>query len=93
MKENEDTYKLLVSSKEPLIFLDRLSKLISDKMYEALSNNSKLSKSKSLKFDIDFFTFGMIYQVLGYFRGESEYSLEDISKYSKKLFKNCFVEI
>ena len=93
LKENEDTYKLLVSSKEPLIFLDRLSKLISDKMYEALSNNSKLSKSKSLKFDIDFFTFGMIYQVLGYFRGESEYSLEDISKYSKKLFKNCFVEI
>ncbi len=93
LKENEDTYKLLVSSKEPLIFLGRLSKLITDKMYEALSNNSKLSKSKSLKFDIDFFTSGMIYQVLGYLRGESEYSLEDISKYSKKLFKNCFVEI
>lgn len=92
LKTNEDTYKLLVSSKEPLIFLNKLGKLITDKLYETLSNNAKVSKSPSLKFDIDFFTFGVVYQVLNYFDGTSKYSLDDISEYSKKLFIRCFVD-
>lgn len=93
LKKNEDTYKLLLSSREPLLFLDKLRKLITDKLYEALNNNHKFAKSPSLKFDIDFFTSGVIYQVLYYFKGTSEYSLEEISQYSKQLFRKCFMDI
>jgi AcrR family transcriptional regulator len=93
LKNNEDTYKLLVSSKEPFIFLDRLSSLITNKLHEALSSNSKLAKSKTLKFNIDFFTFGVISQVLEYFKETSEYSLDEICEYSKELFKKCFSDV
>lgn len=93
LKENEDTYKLLVSSKEPLMFLEKLNKLITNKLYETLSSSSKFSKSNSLKFDISFFAFGVVNQVLEYFKGDSEYSLDKIFEYSKKLFKKCFLDI
>lgn len=90
LKENESTYRLLLSSKEPLHFLDKLNRSISDKLYVSLSCNQKLSKSDSLKFNIAFFTDGIVNQVLKYFNGTSEYSLDEISLNSKKIFKTFF---
>lgn len=91
LKENEDLYKMLLSSKEPLIFLERIRHLINDKLYNALILNSKVYKSNSLKFDISFFTDGIIYQVIRYFIYDIEYTLDDISKYMKKYFKILFI--
>ena len=45
---------------------------------------SKSTKSGSLKFDVAFFTDGVVNQVLKYFNGSSEYTLDNISSYSKK---------
>ena len=44
---------------------------------------------KELKFNVSFFTDGIIYQVLKYFNG-TDLSLDDISDYSKLMFKNIF---
>lgn len=90
LEKNEETYRLLLSSKEPLMFLEKLNKLISNKLYNALSNNIKIKKSQSLKFDIAFFTDGIVNQVLRYFKGTSECSLDEICEYSKILFKEIF---
>lgn len=91
LKKNEAIYRLLLSSREPLIFLERLNRSILNKLYTSLSNNSKLKNSKSLKFDIAFFTDGIVNQVLRYFNGTSDYSLNEINSYSKKVFKILFV--
>lgn len=91
LKENEDIYRLLLSSKEPLIFLEKLKRSILDKLYNALSNNKKLYKSETLKYDITFLTDGIVNQVLRYFKGTSEYSLEEICKNTKNIFKKMFL--
>jgi len=90
LKENEEIYRLLLSSKEPLIFLEKLNRSILEKLYNSLSNNPKFSKSESLKFDIAFFTDGIVNQVLKYFKGASEYSLDEICENTKKSFSQFF---
>lgn len=90
LKENEDIYRLLLSSREPLHFLKRLNRSILDKLYNFLKTCPKIAKSESLKFDISLFTDGVVNQVLKYFNGSSDYSLDDISSYSKKIFDKLF---
>lgn len=90
LEENENIYRLLLSSKDPLIFLSELSTDISNKLYIVLSNNLKLSDKKSLLFDISFFTGGIIYQILKYFNNDSNYSLQEINAYAKKLVTILF---
>ncbi len=92
LKENEEIYKMLLVSKEPLLFLGKLSHLIKEKLYNALITNSETHKSNSLKFDISFFTDGILNQVLKYFTENSEYSLDDICRYMKKYFAILFIE-
>lgn len=86
LKEHEDIYRLLLSSNAPLIFLQKLNYLISDKLYNSLNNNTNFKKLDSLKFDIVFFTDGIINQVLRYFNNTSTYSLDEIAEKSKKIF-------
>lgn len=83
-------YRLLLSSKEPLHFLERLNRSILDKLYNFLKTCPKIAKSESLKFDISLFTDGVVNQALKYSNGSSDYSLDDISSYSKKIFDKLF---
>lgn len=53
-------------------------------IFHIIYNCPKLAKSESLKFDVAFFTDGVVNQVLKYFNGSSEYTLDNISSYSKK---------
>ena len=81
---------MLLSYQAPLIFLEKLNSSILDKLYTFLSNCPKLAKSESLKFDVAFFTDGVVNQVLKYFNGSSKYTLDNISSYSKKIFNILF---
>ena len=92
LKKNENIYKLFISSKESLMFLSKLNDDISNKIYISLKDNSKFSKDAYLEFKVIFFTDGIINQVLRYFNGTVEYSLDDINASSKKLFKIIFEE-
>ena len=93
LKENEETYRMILSSNIPYIFLKKLNGLLHTKLYDTLNSYPSIHKSKSLNFDISFFTNGMISQFLNYFRNPNfEYSLDDISKYMKKYFKMIFID-
>ena len=90
LKENQDMYKLLLSSNEPQIFLKKLNHLISEELYNSLNNNSNFKKSDTLKFKIAFFTDGIVSQVLNYFTARSDYSLDEICMNAKNIFKSLF---
>lgn len=90
LKENEEIYRLLLSSKEPLLFLEKLNNSILDRLYSSLVNNINLEKNKTLKFNITFFTDGIINHVLKYFNGTSDYSLDEICEYLKEIFVTLF---
>lgn len=90
LKRNEDMYRLLLSSDEPQVFLKKLNRSILEKMYNSINNNSNFKNSDILKFEVAFFTDGIINQVLNYFTGRSEYSLDEICENSKAIFQILF---
>lgn len=92
LKKNEEVYHMLLGSKEPLIFLNKLGILINEKVYDNVLRNCKDIKKESLKFGISFFVDGIISQLLKYFSGNTEYSLDDINYYMKSYFKVLFLK-
>ena len=90
LKFNEQTYHLLLSSSAPRSFLDKLNIIVYKKLYASLKNVSKNSSVEQLKFDVHFFTDGIINQVLRYFTGSTVFPLDDISGYAKRILKQFF---
>lgn len=92
LKKNEDMYRLLLASNEPQVFLKKLKYSILDKLYNSIHNNSNFKNSNSLKFEIVFFTDGIVSQVLNYFTSKSDYSLDEIFKNTKNIFIILFLK-
>ena len=92
LEENEDLYRLLLSSKEPQLFLEKLTRLILEKIYNSINGNTNFRISNSLKFDISYFTDGIISQILKYFNGTTEYNLDEICENSKRIFEMLFAK-
>lgn len=89
LKKNEKTYRLFLSSEAPRTFLVKLNNLVYDKLYTCLTSLNTKVPEKELTFNLSFFTDGIVYQILKYFNG-TDLSLDDISDYSKLMFKNIF---
>ncbi len=87
LKDNEETYKLLLSANESLLFLEKLKKIAGDKIYDALKNTYT---DKYLEINISFFLNGILMEVLKYFRNESSYSLDELLVNMKKWFEKIF---
>lgn len=92
LKENEDMYRLLLASDEPQVFLKKLNHSILEKLYNSIKNNPNFKNSDSLKFELSFFTDGIINQVLKYFTSMSDYSLDEICKNTKNIFIILFLK-
>ena len=75
LKDNEQTYKLLLSANESLIFLEKLKNIAIQKIYDALKDEYI---DKYLELNISFLINGILTEILKYFRNESIYSLDDI---------------
>lgn len=88
LKKNEKIYRMLLSSNEPLIFLEKLKKMASRKILFALQNLSL--KNKYLELDVSFFMNGIITEFLKYFRDESDYTLEELYENTIKWFEQIF---
>ena len=69
----------------------KLNHSILDKMYNAINNNPNFKNSASLKFEIAFFTDGVVSAVLNYFTSRSEYSLDEICENTKEIFMVLFL--
>ena len=87
LKDNEETYRLLLSANESLLFLEKLKKIAGHKIYDALKDNYI---DNYLELNISFFLNGMLMEVLKYFRNESQYSLDDLLVNMKKWFEKVF---
>lgn len=87
LKENEETYKLLLSADDSLLFLEKLKNIASQKIYDALKN---YTTDKYLKLSLSFFMDGMITELLKYFRNESDYTLDELLFNIKKWFACIF---
>ncbi len=84
LKENEETYKLLLTTNDSLLFLDKLKKIASQKIYDALKYTSK---DKYLSLTISFLMNGIMLEILKYFRNENSYSLDELLINIKKWIK------
>ncbi len=87
LKENENTYKMLLSSNEPIIFFDKIRKKFITNTYEIVKNTSN---DKYLKLDISFYVDGLVSQILKYFRANEGYTLDEIGDNMKKWIKKLF---
>ena len=87
LKENEQTYKLLLSANESLLFLEKLKNNASQKVYDALKN---IYSDKYLKLNISFFMNGLLVEILEYFRNESDFSLDDLLFNMNRWFEKLF---
>ena len=87
LKENEETYKLLLSADESLLFLEKLKRVVSEKIYNALKDSYN---DNYLTLNISFFVNGVMMELLKYFRKESIYSLDDLLVNMKKWFEKLF---
>lgn len=88
IKNNEDIYKMLLSSNGSLIFLEHLKKLAGEKIYYAMQNITK--DNKYLELDLNFYMDGVISELIKYFREQSDYSLDEIFVNGKKWFEKIF---
>ena len=82
LKKNEDVYKMLLVSNGSIIFLEELKKLAGEKIYFALKDIIK--NNEYLKLDINFYMDCVISELIKYFRGQSDYSSDELLVNSKK---------
>ncbi len=87
LKQNEETYKLLLTANESILFLDKLEKIAGEKIYDALKN---ISNQKYLDLSISFLMDGITIEVVKYFRKQSKYSLEELHWNTKQWFQKIF---
>ena len=87
LKDNEQTYKLLLSADESLLFLEKLKNIASKKIYDALKD---IYLDKNLPINISFFMNGILMEFLKYFRNESNYSLDEILENIINWFEKLF---
>ena len=87
LKDNEKTYKLLLSANEALSFLEKLKHIASQKIYDALKTDCS---DKYLELNVSFFINGVMTEILEYFRNESSYSLDELLFNMKNWFEKIF---
>ncbi len=89
LEDNEELYKMMLSSDEALLFTNKLNKIMKKNLSEFLC--SKNIKDKDLS--INFFVDGTINLFIKYFRNEINVSLSELYIYIINIFKVIFKEI
>lgn len=74
LKTNDELYKMILSSDEPLIFMNRLSKM----MNSHLNHFFESQDIKNLSLKVSFFVDGTISLFVKYFRNDIDTSLNDL---------------
>lgn len=87
LKENEELYKMILSSDEPLLFMNRLNRM----MNKHLNDFFLEKQNKDINLTITFFVNGSIILFIKYFRGEINTSLDELKIFIKKNYKKLFL--
>lgn len=84
LKENEYIYSMILSSPNAIIYADRIVNLLRKKL------DISLNKKPPHELDLIFYTYGCTNLYIKHFRGEIDYSLDEINTYMKSLVKKMF---
>ena len=87
LKDNEETYKLLLVANDTLLFLEKLEKIAYQKIYDALKN---IYTDNYFELNLSFFMNGVLLEILKYFRNESKYNLDELLICMKIWFEKIF---
>lgn len=79
LKDNEELYKKLLKSNDPVMIMSKLS----TSFYDAFKNAFK-SRKKDFDIALHFCTDGAVILLIKYFRGESNFTLNEIKEYVNK---------
>ena len=88
LKENEDMYKMILTSRDPLVFLEKLNTMLQENLilYLKKSNNKN-----AIEINVSFYVDGVLNQALRYFKGIASYDLDGLNIYMKNWFKLLFL--
>ena len=87
LKDNEKTYKMLLSADESVLFLKQLKENATHKIYEALKD---ICTDKYIELSVSFLMNGLLVEIIKYFRNESKYSLDQLFYNMEKCFEKLF---
>lgn len=85
LEANEELYRMILSSDEPLLFMNRLNKMMNKHLTDFFNN-----RSDEQLLNINFFVDGTIHLFIKYFRNEIDISLEELYLYVINIFKQIF---
>ncbi|MCI8778858.1 MAG: TetR/AcrR family transcriptional regulator [Bacilli bacterium] len=88
LKENEKIYSMLLSSNDPMLFSNRLSKTINKYILSLL----KETKHENLELKVSFYTDGCMHLIIKHFRKEINNSLDDLNIFMKEAFRGLFIK-
>lgn len=87
LKNNDDLYRKLLQSNDPIMFINRLSKKLYTIFTKTLNSNDKDSELK-----INFYIYGTLALLIKYYRNEINYSLDDIKIYLKEILEKQILQ-
>ena len=88
LKENENMYKMILTSREPLVFLEKLNNMLQENL---LLYFKKTNNKKATRLNISFFVDGVLNQALRCFKSDDFYSLDELNTYMRKWFNMLFL--
>ena len=86
LEKNEDIYRMILASNDPLIYTLELHHIITATVKEALKDKN----IKNLDLNVSLFIDGCIAIIINYFRGNVSYTLSDINNFMHETFKKLF---
>ena len=83
LRENEDMYRTLLRSREPLLFIEKLSNMFTKR----LANFNIFQGTNYGDLIVTFFTYGCVNLFVRYFMGDLDCSLNNIGDFIKGMIK------
>ena len=83
LKDNEDMYRTLLRSREPLLFIEKLSNMINKRLIDF----NMFVETNYSDLIVTFFTYGCVNLFVRYFMGDLKCSLDDIGEFIKGMVK------
>lgn len=87
LRNNENLYRKLMQSNDPIMFINRLSK----NFYNTFTKIFK-SKDDPIDININFYISGTFSLLVKYYRNEVNYSLDSIKEYLKEVLKKLLLQ-
>lgn len=84
IKKNDELFRLIFISDEVTSFVRSLGKIGKDRICAALLNDTRIVDRKFLELEVSTFCDGLAMQMIRYYQGSLNISLEDITEFGKQ---------